>query len=96
MVYNASPVKNRQIIKIQALRWQCGKRPQSRRLRRQCGQKPPKPGHHFKTPRPVITLRPKHGYSATKYDASVAKLPKIVRRQFDRSYDQKKVRNMQP
>ena len=53
----------------------------------------PDPGHRCNTPRPVITLRPKHGYSATKYDASVATLPKIVRRQFGGSYDQKKVRN---
>jgi hypothetical protein len=50
----------------------------------------------LKTLRPVITLRSKHGYSVTKYDASAAKSPKILRRQFGRSYDQKKVRNTSP
>jgi len=34
-----------------------------------------------------------HGYSATKYDASVVKPPKNLRRQFGHSYYQKKVRN---
>jgi hypothetical protein len=53
----------------------------------------PEPGNHFKTRRPVVTLRPKHGYSATKYDPSAVKPSKILRRQFGRSYDQKKVRN---
>jgi hypothetical protein len=38
--------------------------------------------------------RSKRGYWATKYDASVVKSPKTVRRQFGRSYDQKKVRNI--
>ena len=47
----------------------------------------------LKTLRPVITLRPKHGYSATKYDAKAVKSPKTLRRQSGRSYDQKKVRN---
>ena len=67
--------------------------PGSRRLRRQCGHKSPKPGNQFKTLRPVKTLRSKHGYWATNYDASVVKSPKTLRRQFGRSYDQKKVRN---
>jgi hypothetical protein len=34
-----------------------------------------------------------HGYSATKYDASVVKPPKNLRRQFGHSYYQKKDRN---
>jgi hypothetical protein len=93
MTYDASPVKNRQIIKIQALRWQYGKKPGNRPLRRQCSQKSLKPGNQFKTLRPVITLRPKHGYSATKYDASAAKTQKTLRRQFGHSYEVKKVRN---
>ena len=50
----------------------------------------------LKTLRPVITLRPKHGYSATKYDANAVKSPKTLRRQSGRSYDQKKVRNTLP
>jgi len=50
----------------------------------------------LKTLRPVITLRPKHGYSATKYDANAVKSPKTLRRQSGRSYDQKKVRNTWP
>jgi hypothetical protein len=29
-----------------------------------------------KTLRPVVTLRPEHGYSATKYDANPVKSPK--------------------
>jgi hypothetical protein len=53
----------------------------------------PEPGNHFKMLRPVVTLRPKHGNSATKYDPSSVKPSKILRRQFGRSYDQKKVRN---
>jgi hypothetical protein len=32
----------------------------------------------LKAHRPVITLRPKHGYSATKYDASAVKSPKTL------------------
>jgi hypothetical protein len=52
-----------------------------------------KPWKNLKTSRRVTTLRPERSYSATKYDASPAKTPKIVRRQFGRSYDQKKVRN---
>jgi hypothetical protein len=42
---------------------------------------------------PVITLQPKRGYSATKYDANAVKSPKTLLRQSGRSYDQKKVRN---
>jgi len=47
----------------------------------------------MKTPSPVVALRSKRGYSATKCDASMAKAQKILRRQFGHSYDQKKVRN---
>jgi len=38
-------------------------------------------------------IKTKHGYWATKYDASAVKSQKILRRQFGRSYDVKKVRN---
>jgi hypothetical protein len=47
----------------------------------------------LKTLRPVITLRSERGYLATKYDAIAVKSPNTLRRQFGRSYDQKKVRN---
>jgi hypothetical protein len=53
----------------------------------------PKTGSDFETLHPVATLRPKHGYSATKHHPSAVKPSKILRRQFGRSYDQKKVRN---
>ena len=84
MAYDASPVKTRQLIKIQASRWQCGNPPQLARLRRQCGQKSPTPSNHFKTLRSGVNLRPKHGYLATNYDASAVNSPKIFRRQFGR------------
>jgi len=49
---------------------------------------------NFLEPAPrVATLRPKHGYSATNYDASPAKHPESSRRQFWEKYDVKKVRN---
>ena len=38
-------------------------------------------------------LRSERGYSATKHDRSTGEIPKIVRRQFGRFYDGKKVRN---
>jgi hypothetical protein len=38
-------------------------------------------------------VRSKHGYSATKYDASVVGSPKTLRHQFGEKYDAKKVRN---
>jgi hypothetical protein len=66
-----------------------------RRLRPQRSQEALKPGNQSKTPNQVVALRsrPKHGYSATKYDAWVVKSPKTLRRQFRHSYDVKKVRN---
>ncbi len=45
-------------------------------------------------PRTVIALRPFHGYSVTKHEASAAKTQKTLRRQFGHSYDQKKVCNI--
>ena len=42
----------------------------------------------------IATVRSERGYSATKYDASPAKLPKSLRRQFGQKYDGKKVRNI--
>jgi hypothetical protein len=53
----------------------------------------PSTGNHPKTLRSVITSRSMHGYSAKKHDASTVKSPKTLRRQFGRSYYQKKVRN---
>ena len=41
----------------------------------------------------ITTIRPERGYSATKYDASVVKLLKTLRRQFGQKYDAKKIRN---
>ncbi|HEX5219821.1 MAG TPA: hypothetical protein VFZ59_09660, partial [Verrucomicrobiae bacterium] len=41
----------------------------------------------------VTTLRAERGYSATKHDGSTGEIPKIVRRQFGRFYDGKKVHN---
>jgi hypothetical protein len=38
-------------------------------------------------------MRSKHGYSATKYEASPAKTPETWRHQFGLSYDVKKIRN---
>ncbi len=42
----------------------------------------------------VTTLRPERGYSDKNYDASAAKRPKPLRRQFGSSYAVKKVRNI--
>jgi hypothetical protein len=55
--------------------------------------KNPETRQTLKTLRPVITLRSKHGYSATKYEASPVESPKTLQRQSGRSYGQKKVRN---
>ena len=55
--------------------------------------KNPQPPENLKTANPVVLVRSKRGYSATKYDASAGKLPKTLRRQFSQKYDAKKVRN---
>jgi hypothetical protein len=44
--------------------------------------------------KPVVTLRPVWGNSATKHDRSPAKLEKTLRRQFGSFYDQKKIGNI--
>jgi hypothetical protein len=46
-----------------------------------------------KTANAVATLRSERGYSTAKYNASPAKRPKSLRRQFEQKYDVKKVRN---
>lgn len=48
---------------------------------------------NLKTARRITTLRPERGYSATKYDGSLARIRKTLRRHSGRLYDQKKVRN---
>ena len=42
----------------------------------------------------ITTVRRERGYSATKYDASVVKLLKTLRRQIGQKYDAKKIRNI--
>jgi hypothetical protein len=93
MAYDASPVKGRQTIKTRPYTmptWKETRKPPFTAAVRSTIRKH---SNHSKTPNRVVTLRPKHGYLATKYDASAVKSQKILRRQFGRSYDQKKVRN---
>ena len=47
----------------------------------------------FGPPNPIVCIRSKRGYSATKYDVSSANLPKSLQPQFSQKYDQKKMRN---
>jgi hypothetical protein len=52
------------------------------------------PKTHFYLVHPVLeAVLTREGYSATKHDESVAKIPNPMRRQFGHSYDVKKVRN---
>lgn len=44
-------------------------------------------------PKFVTTLRPECGYSATRYDSSADRTPKILRRRFGCFCDVKKIRN---
>jgi hypothetical protein len=51
------------------------------------------PLKYLKRANTIAAVRSERGYSATKYDASPAKHPKSLRRQFEQKYDGKKVRN---
>jgi hypothetical protein len=52
------------------------------------------PLEYLKRTNAIAAIRSERGYSATKYDASPARLPESLRRQFEQKYDGKKVRNM--
>jgi hypothetical protein len=75
MAYDASPVKNRQTIKIPPLRCQYGDTPEIGHLRRQCGQKSSNPAN-LKNGRPHHNLTTKAWLFGYKYYDSAVKSPK--------------------